>query len=114
MLHGDLHHGNVLDFGDEGWLAIDPKGIVGERAFDYAALFANPDLADSVQPVATDPGRFARRLEVVAAVGSLDRERLLRWVFAWCGLSATWSLADGETAEIALRIAELARAELDQ
>ena len=114
VLHGDLHHGNVLDFGDWGWLAIDPKGIVGERGFDYAALFANPDLADPTHPVATDPDRFARRLDVVAAAASLDRERLLRWVFAWSGLSTTWSLADGDTADIALRIAELARAELDR
>lgn len=30
-LHGDLHHGNVLDFGASGWLAIDPKGLKGER-----------------------------------------------------------------------------------
>jgi len=25
-LHGDLHHENVLDFGERGWLAIDPHG----------------------------------------------------------------------------------------
>src|SRR5579872_523885 len=35
-LHGDIHHGNVLDFGDRGWLAIDPKGLIGERGFAYA------------------------------------------------------------------------------
>src|SRR5262249_11535957 len=33
-LHGDIHHGNVLDGADRGWLAIDPKGLVGERTFD--------------------------------------------------------------------------------
>jgi len=38
VLHGDIHHGNVLHFGDRGWLAIDPKGLRGDRAFDYANL----------------------------------------------------------------------------
>src|SRR3546814_3749922 len=31
VLHGDIHHDNVLDFGPRGWLAIDPKRLVGER-----------------------------------------------------------------------------------
>ncbi len=29
LLHGDLHHYNILS-GRGGWLAIDPKGLVGE------------------------------------------------------------------------------------
>ncbi|MGA2952618.1 MAG: aminoglycoside phosphotransferase family protein, partial [Caulobacteraceae bacterium] len=39
VLHGDLHHDNVLDDGRGGWRAIDPKGLIGERAFEYANLF---------------------------------------------------------------------------
>lgn len=114
-LHGDLHHDNVLDFGPaRGWLAIDAKGLVGERGFDLANLFANPDLADPSRPVATEPGRFARRLEVVAEAAGLERERLLRWILAWAGLSAAWYLGDGDPAATDLRIAELAAAELDR
>ena len=59
-LHGDIHHGNVLDFGARGWLAIDPKGLVGERGFDYANIFCNPDLV-----TATVPSWFARRVDVM-------------------------------------------------
>jgi streptomycin 6-kinase len=33
VLHGDLHHGNLLHFDARGWLAIDPKGLVGDRCF---------------------------------------------------------------------------------
>ena len=43
VLHGDIHHDNILDFGDRGWLAIDPKGLIGECGFDYANLFCNPE-----------------------------------------------------------------------
>jgi streptomycin 6-kinase len=60
-LHGDMHHENVLRFGSRGWLAIDPKGLTGERGFDYANIFCNPDGA-----TATMPGRLARQTRVVA------------------------------------------------
>lgn len=114
-LHGDLHHDNVLDFGARGWLAIDPKPLVGERGFDFANIFTNPDLADPAQPVATEPGRFARRLEVVAEAAGLERRRLLSWILAWTGLSASWFLNDGDPlASIDLQIAALAAAELDR
>lgn len=112
VLHGDIHHDNILDFGERGWLAIDPKRLFGERSFDYANLFCNPDLADPAHPVATTSGRFERRVEVVSEATGLERKRLLQWILAWNGLSAAWFLADGETPEINLRIAELAAATL--
>jgi streptomycin 6-kinase len=114
VLHGDLHHGNVLDFGARGWLAIDPKRLLGERGFDFANIFTNPDLDDPTRPLATRPDRFLRRLEVVTDAAKLERQRLLRWILAWTGLSAAWFLGDGESAAIDLRVAELAAAELDR
>jgi streptomycin 6-kinase len=115
VLHGDLHHDNVLDFGERGWLAIDPKRLIGERGFDYANIFTNPDLADPTRPVATRPGQFARRLEIVADAAGLERQRLLRWILAWTGLSAAWYLSDNDPmAAIDLQIAEQAAAELDR
>ena len=107
VLHGDLHHGNVLDAGPRGWLAIDPKGLVGERGFDFANIFCNPDLE-----TATAPGRLGWQADVVAAAAGLERGRLLRWVLAYAGLSAAWTLGDGEDATLALTVAELAAAEL--
>lgn len=107
VLHGDLHHGNVLDFGARGWLAIDPKGLVGERGFDFANLFHNPDLN-----TAASPGRLARQADVVADAAGVERGRLLRWVLAYAGLSAAWSLEDGDDPAGALSVAELAAAEV--
>ncbi len=117
-LHGDIHHDNILDFGERGWLAIDPNRLRGERGFDYAILFSNPDLADPSPPVAVLAERFQRRLEIVVAHAQLERARLLQWILAWTGLSAAWFLGDGEgdrdSAAIDLRIAELALAEIDR
>jgi streptomycin 6-kinase len=108
-LHGDIHHGNILHFGPRGWLAIDPKGLWGERGFEYANLFCNPD-----PETATAPGRLARQVAVVAAAAGLERARLLRWVLAYAGLSATWGLADGKAPESTLQVAALAAAELSR
>ncbi len=106
-LHGDIHHCNILDFGERGWLAIDPKGLSGERGFDYANLFCNPD-----RETATSRGRLVRQVNVVAHAAGLSRTRLLQWVLAYAGLSAAWTFNAGETPATALTVGELAAAEL--
>lgn len=103
VLYGDLHHGNVLDFGSRGWLAIDPKGLIGERFFDYANIFRNP-----APEAALAPSRFARRVDIVTDAANLDRTRLLDWIAAWCALSEVWMVEDGLSAAPDLRLAELA------
>jgi len=107
VLHGDIHHGNILNFGERGWLAIDPKGLVGERTFDYANLFCNPDHA-----TATAAGRLSQQIHVVADAVGLERGRLLRWILAWAGLSVAWHLKDGARPQTALRVANIAAAAL--
>src|SRR6185503_20817212 len=101
-----IHHDNILDFGERGWLAIDPKGLIGDRAFDYANLFCNPDAS------AADPQRFDRRVVIVSEAAGLDRTRLLRWILAWAGLSAAFSIEDGDPPDGALEIARLAASRL--
>jgi streptomycin 6-kinase len=108
VLHGDIHHGNVLDGGQRGWLAIDPKGLVGERGYDFANIFCNPNFVTS-----TGPGRLARQASVVATAAGLERQRLLQWILAYAGLSAAWSLgSQDESPATALLIAEIAASEL--
>ncbi|PEH89025.1 aminoglycoside phosphotransferase family protein [Comamonas terrigena] len=106
VLHGDAHHSNILDFGGRGWLAIDPKCVIGERYYDYANVLCNPDLK-----TCTDPLRFARQLDLVTGVGGLECQRLLRWVMAQAALSAAWFLEDGgrPQGEKQLAVARLAQ-----
>jgi streptomycin 6-kinase len=109
VLHGDIHHGNILWFGNRGWLAVDPKGLIGERGFDYANMFCNPD-----PETATAPDRFARRVQVVVEVAKVGHTRLLQWVLAWAGLSSAWLLDQEFSAALPLKVAELALAELNR
>lgn len=107
VLHGDIHHGNILDFESHGWLAIDPKGLIGEYYFDFANLFCNPNYR-----VATKSKRLARQVTIVAKTANLDKKRLLQWILAYAGLSVAWSLEEHKLPDLALAIAEIAATEL--
>jgi streptomycin 6-kinase len=109
-LHGDFHHENVLDSA-RGWLVIDPKGLQGERAFEFANLFRNPDAATALAP-----GRLRRQLEIVCREARLDPRRLLEWTFTYAALGAVWSMDVGHDKDAAagIAIAELAESELQR
>lgn len=105
VLHGDIHHGNVLDGGPRGWRAIDPKGVWGDRGYDYANLHCNPDAATAI-------AHLDRRLAIASEMSGFERGRLVRWVVAYLGLSASWTLSvDGDPGP-ALAILEAAAARL--
>ena len=90
-------------------LAIDPKGLICERVFDFANIFCNPDFE-----TATQPGRLARQATIVAEAAGPDRQRLLQWILAYAGLSAAWIIGDGDDPALPHAIAEAAAAELSE
>ena len=108
VLHGDLHHGNVLHFGERGWLAIDPKPLHGDPGFDVANILCNPDAA-----VATAPGRLERTVAVIAAETGMTERRVLEWALAWGALSAVWAWQSGGEGSPALDVARRARTLLE-
>jgi streptomycin 6-kinase len=112
-LHADLHHESILDFGERGWLAIDPKRVIGERTFEYTILFCDPDLGLPHLTIARRPEIFARRIEVVSKAAGLETRRLLLWILAWAGLSAAWQIGDDLYPGIELQLAEMALAALN-
>jgi len=103
-LHGDLHHANVLDGGARGWLAIDPKALIGERTYETANLLTNPwPHAEIVH----DAGRMRRLAQLYAGRLDLDVERVLSFSLAHAGLSASWDMDDGFDPGYRLRCVEL-------
>ena len=93
LLHGDLQHFNVLFDRQRGWVAIDPKGVIGEREYEIGAILRNPvDDADLFCSAAA----IERRIRHLEARLGVDRERSLSWAFAQAVLSAIWSIEDGE------------------
>lgn len=87
LLHGDLHHWNILAARREPWLAIDPKGVAGEPAYETGALLRNR--------MTVEPDLHAltvRRAGQLADALGLDQQRILHWAFAQGVLSALWTL----------------------
>ncbi len=99
LLHGDLHHDNILAAERAPWLALDPKGVAGEPAYEVGALMRNP----RPQPAEV----LARRASILAEVLDIDRQRILGWSFAQAVLSAWWNIEDqGHGWEGAIEVAE--------
>lgn len=101
VLHGDMHHFNVLRArrGKEvEWLAIDPKGLAGDRCFDVCQFFRNPHHVP--------PGVNCRRLDIFCAELELDRARTRAWCFVHAILDACWAFEDGIPWQRAVAYAE--------
>ncbi|HEV2905594.1 MAG TPA: aminoglycoside phosphotransferase family protein [Pyrinomonadaceae bacterium] len=92
LLHGDLHHYNVLFDSQRGWLAIDPKGVIAEVEYEIGAILRNPfERPDLFLSRST----IERRIEQLTASLNLNRERVMGWAFAQAVLSAIWQIEDG-------------------
>lgn len=96
LLHGDLHHYNVLSDSARGWCAVDPKGVVGELEYELGAALRNPiDRPDLFATLAV----VERRLEQFGLALGIDVSRARGWCFAQAVLSAISSIEDGDSAE---------------
>lgn len=91
LLHGDIHPWNILRGSEQGWITIDPKGLIGERGYDVATWMLNPwgigkrlDLEEIM----------SARLDLFSRELSIDRRRLTEWTFMHSVLSICWTLED--------------------
>lgn len=88
LLHGDFHHYNVLSAQRAPWLAIDPKGIVGDPGYEVGPFVLNPEGPKTA-------AQLSRRIDIFAEMLGYDRARLRDWCFAHAVLSACWSAENG-------------------
>lgn len=91
-LHGDLHHDNIMS-SDRGWLAIDPKGLLGDPHYEVANVFRNPYGATQL---AANPRRIAALADAFGARLGFNHKRMLGYAAAHSALSACWDLAAGK------------------
>jgi streptomycin 6-kinase len=105
LLHGDLHHYNILAAERRPWLAIDPKGLSGEPLYETGAWLRNP-----MPQVATWPDLrrlLAQRIAILAECLEADRGRIQVWAIAQAVLSSWWSYEDeGAVGKESLQVAE--------
>lgn len=113
LLHGDLHHHNVVFDMHRGWLAIDPKGVVGELEYEIGAALRNPVERPDIF---ADPVVIQRRAHHFCHVLDLRADRVLAWAFSQAVLSAVWAIEDDSAKPIAhssLRLAEALSPKMD-
>jgi streptomycin 6-kinase len=94
VLHGDLHHFNILAATRQPWLAIDPKGVVGEAEYETGALLRNP-----VPDIRNHPRLgelLSRRISQLADELGFDKGRIRCWAIAQAVLSAWWTYEDSD------------------
>jgi len=104
VLHGDIHHANIRHRAGRGWLAFDPKGLLGERTYDAANTLCNPlDMPALVH----NEARLLNNAAILAQGMGVDRVRLLAFVYVYTCLSASWYVEDGEEPSDDLTIAGL-------
>lgn len=105
LLHGDFHHANVLASA-RGWLTIDPKGVLGPRAYEVGPLLMNPMPDFPHRPTARR--QTARRLAILSERLNLPPEQLSAWGLCHCLLSAWWNLpSDNTGTDYAIACAEI-------
>lgn len=91
LCHGDLHLENIILHGST-WLTIDPKGIIGEMAFEAAAF----DIITEDEIAATQDisAKIMDRTTKLANALEVDFDRLLSWIFLRIIISAQWFIED--------------------
>jgi streptomycin 6-kinase len=92
VLHGDLHHENVLAAGREPWLAIDPHGVIGDPGYEVGPVLYNP--FDGDEPVLK---LVPARVEQFADGLAMPVDRVAAWGFVQAVLSEVWDVEGGGT-----------------
>lgn len=91
LLHGDFHHGNILQHNDS-WIVIDPRAIVGDPAYEIAIFICNPPYELIALPQAEK--YITQRVTLAAHLLSINPHRIQAWTFVHSVLAWAWSLED--------------------
>ncbi len=99
VLHGDLHHENILLDDQTGWTAIDPKGVIGAPCLELGRFIQN-QLPDGSQPERRE-AMVRERVTIFSAALGYSQERVAASALVDCVLSHCWSFEeeDGITAD---------------
>lgn len=95
LVHGDLHDTNVLRGSREPWLAIDPKGYVGDPAYDAITVVRSPRFA----PMLTAPDApqgLLRGLDIYCDAAEIDPGRARRWIQLGAVRASLWGRRHGD------------------
>lgn len=88
LLHGDLHHTNIVSSTREPFLLIDPKGIVGHIGYDIGVFLNNHH--DWLEWDTRLAGKLDSAIGEFATAFSLEPLVIRKWAFCQMVLSWWW------------------------
>jgi streptomycin 6-kinase len=104
LMHGDFHHFNILK-SDRGWLAIDPKGVIGPAAYEVGPLMINPWNRSS--DGSGFKVRAERRVSILSERLGWEREKIIKWSTAHAILSVWWRIEENMDPEYSMQHAKM-------
>ena len=96
IIHGDLHHHNVLAADREPWLVIDPKPMSGDPHYEVAPMLWNRWDDIVAGDVRTN---LRRRFHTIVDTAGLDEDRARDWVVVRMVHNMSWAVIDGDPDE---------------
>lgn len=102
LLHGDLHHENVLRRKNGDYVCFDPKGFIGDPCYEIAAILRNPW---AYPKISEDESTCIHRANTFSKLLNLPLDRILKFAFVQMCLSVMWAVQDGRDYNHQLKIA---------
>ena len=90
LLHGDLHHYNILSDGDK-WRIIDPKGVIGNPLYETACFMYNPMQFLKYHELNSI---IEARLAIFSEILGYHPQQIAMMAYCQSVLSACWCLED--------------------
>ncbi len=91
LLHGDLHHENVMKNSNDQFVCFDPKGFYGDPSYELATTLKNPwDYPE----VSQNMDIFKQRVNTFSTDLNLPISRIIGFSYVHACMSLAWSIED--------------------
>lgn len=91
LLHGDMHHKNVMHHKDRGWIALDPNCMTGDRAYDCANTLHNPK---NMTDLTENKDRLFLQAKILGTNMNIDPQRIIDYAYIHGCISSCWTKMD--------------------
>jgi streptomycin 6-kinase len=97
LLHGDLHHYNILRNNQNGYTLIDPKGVIGDSIFDIPRFLLN-EMEDELDKKLFDKIIYA--IKVIGEKLGIPTKIIKKAFYIEMAMAECWMIEDGELANV--------------
>lgn len=93
LLHGDLHHENMLLNSEAGYTIIDPKGVIDAPVMESARFLLN-EIFGRNGIILQEESKILEMIAIISSIIGFSEEDLLKSLFIDITLSVSWTLEE--------------------